>query len=159
MTRVLFPSSGVASLLARMRDGNTIEVATIGREGIVGLPVLLNGGWAGNIEAVCQVRGQAMEMSAEDLDRLARAEASFMDMLLRYSQALFVQLMQAAACHGLHSVSQRLARWLLQTRDRMLEDELPLTHQMLADMIGTRRASVTEVAGKLRGDRLRKSVV
>ena len=154
MTRVLFPCSGVVSLQARMLDGNTIEVATIGREGIVGLPVLLNGGRAGNIDAVCQVGGRALEMSAADLDRLARSEGSFMDTLLRYSQALFNQLMQAAACHGLHSVTQRFARWLLQTRDRVIEDELRLTHQMLADMIGTRRASVTEAAGKLQADGL-----
>ena len=154
MTRVLFPSSGVVSLQARMLDGNTIEVATIGREGIVGLPVLLNGGRAGNIEAVCQVGGQALEMDAVDLDKLARSEPSFMTILLRYSQALFNQLMQAAACHGLHSVTQRFARWLLQTHDRVLEDELRLTHQMLADMIGTRRASVTEVAGRLQAEGL-----
>lgn len=149
MTRVLFPCSGVVSLQARMLDGNTIEVATIGREGIVGLPVLLNGGRAGNIEAVCQVGGQALEMSAEHLDRLARSEQAFMTILLRYSQALFNQLMQAAACHGLHSVTQRFARWLLQTADRVLGDDLLLTHQMLADMIGTRRASVTQIAQKL----------
>jgi CRP-like cAMP-binding protein len=149
MTRVLFPCSGVVSLQARMLDGNTIEVATIGREGIVGLPVLLNGGRAGNIDAVCQVGGRALEMSAEDLERLARTEEAFMTILLRYSQALFNQLMQAAACHGLHSVTQRFARWLLQTADRMLGNDLLLTHQMLANMIGTRRASVSQIARKL----------
>lgn len=154
MTRVLFPCSGVVSLQARMLDGNTIEVATIGREGIVGLPVLLNGGRAGNIEAVCQVGGQALEMSAEDLDRLARSEEGFMTILLRYSQALFNQLMQAAACPGLHSVTQRFARWLLQTADRVLVDDLHLTHQMMADMIGTRRASVTQIAQRLQSEGL-----
>jgi CRP-like cAMP-binding protein len=146
---VYFPLHGVVSLISTLKDGTQVEVATIGNEGLIGLPLVL---YANTIPftAFVQVSGEALRMDTEVFDRLLRAGTSALPQLLyRYSQALFNQLAQHVVCNRLHRIAQRCARWLLLTHDRVGRDTFPLTHDFLALMLGVRRASVTEVAGRL----------
>lgn len=146
---VYFPLHGVISLISTLGDGTQVEVATIGNEGLIGLPLVL---YANTIPftAFVQVSGEALRMDAEVFGRLLHEGTGTMNQLLyRYSQALFNQLAQHVVCNRLHRIAHRCARWLLLTHDRVGRDEFPLTHDFLALMLGVRRASVTEVAGRL----------
>jgi CRP-like cAMP-binding protein len=149
ISSVYFPLHGVVSLVSTLEDGTQVEVATIGNEGLVGLPLVL---YANTIPftAFVQVAGEALRMNAETFGRLLQEESGTLRQLLyRYAQALFNQLAQHVVCNRLHRIAQRCARWLLLTHDRVGRDEFPLTHDFLALMLGVRRASVTEVAGRL----------
>jgi CRP-like cAMP-binding protein len=147
--RVYFPDTAVVSLLTTMDDGSTVEVATIGNEGIVGIPVFLGAQAMGarNLYQV-ELAGQARAM-----DTAAFLEAAGRDPLRglaqRYTQALFTQVTQRLACIALHSITERCSRWMLHTRDRRGGNEFPLTQEFLARMLGVRRASVTAAAGTL----------
>ncbi len=146
---VYFPLHGVVSLISTLGNGAQIEVATIGNEGLIGLPLVL---YANTIPftAFVQVPGEALRIDAAVFGRLLDEETGTVRQLLyRYTQALFNQLAQHVACNRLHRIAQRSARWLLLTHDRVGRDEFPLTHEFLALMLGVRRASVTEVAGRL----------
>jgi CRP-like cAMP-binding protein len=146
---VVFPLEGVVSLISTLADGTKVEVATIGPEGMVGLPLFLR---ATSIPftAFVQVPGEALRMEAAAFDRLMdEATSEFSALLYRYTQALFNQLGQHVVCNRLHPIAQRCARWLLMTHDRMGRDTFSLTQEFLAQMLGVRRASVTEVAGRL----------
>jgi CRP-like cAMP-binding protein len=149
ISHIYFPLHGVVSLVSTLADGTQVEVATIGNEGLVGLPLVL---YAHTIPftAFVQVPGEALRMDAEAFGRLLEEESGALRQLLyRYTQALFNQLAQHVVCNRLHRIAQRCARWLLLTHDRVGHDEFPLTHDFLALMLGVRRASVTEVAGRL----------
>ena len=150
MIHVYFPFSGVVSLMARMRQGSRVEAASVGREGMIGLPVLLNGRFPGNIEAVTRISGRALRLDAESFDLLVKTDDRMHELLHRSTQALLNQVMNAAACTMLHPFSDRLARWLLHTHDRIGGDEMPLTHDVLASMMGARRATVTAHIGALK---------
>ena len=146
---VYFPLHGVVSLISTLGDGTQVEVATIGHEGLIGLPLVL---YANTIPftAFVQVPGEALRMDAEVFGRLLHeGTGTFPQLLYRYSQALFNQLAQHVVCNRLHRIAQRCARWLLLTHDRVDRDAFPMTHEFLALMLGVRRASVTEVAGRL----------
>ena len=146
---VYFPLTGLVSLVSTLADGTTVEVATIGNEGLIGLPLFLH---ANSIPftAFVQVPGEALRMDAEAFDRLLRAGSEeFSHLLYRYTQALFNQLAQHVVCNRLHPIAPRCARWLLLTHDRVGQAAFPLTHEFLAQMLGVRRASVTTVAGRL----------
>jgi CRP-like cAMP-binding protein len=146
---VYFPLHGVVSLISTLEDGTQVEVATIGNEGLIGLPLLL---YANTVPftAFVQVPGEALRIEAEVFSRLLLEGTGVLSQLLyRYTQALFNQLAQHVVCNRLHRIAQRCARWLLLTHDRVGRDEFPLTHEFLALMLGVRRASVTEVAGRL----------
>jgi CRP-like cAMP-binding protein len=146
---VYFPLHGVVSLVSTLEDGTQVEVATIGNEGLIGLPLVL---YANTVPftAFVQVPGEALRIEAEVFGRLLLEETGVLSQLLyRYTQALFNQLAQHVVCNRLHRIAQRCARWLLLTHDRVGRDEFPLTHEFLALMLGVRRASVTEVAGRL----------
>jgi CRP-like cAMP-binding protein len=146
---VYFPLHGVVSLISTLGDGTQVEVATIGNEGLIGLPLVL---YANTIPftAFVQVAGEALRMDAAVFGRLLHAGTeAWPQLLYRYSLALFNQLAQHVVCNRLHRIAQRCARWLLLTHDRVGRDEFPLTHEFLALMLGVRRASVTEVAGRL----------
>lgn len=145
---VYFPETMVVSLVSRLRDGVTIEVGTAGCEGMAGLPLFL-GDESASVRAFAQIPGDAMRMEAEAFTRLAGAPGPFHRMLLRYTQAFFIQVSQTAACNGAHLVEQRCARWLLMTHDRIAGDRFPLTHEFLAFMLGVRRAGVTVAMRKL----------
>jgi CRP-like cAMP-binding protein len=146
---VWFPLGAVASLIIPLGDGSAVEAATVGNEGVVGLPVFL-GAASQPMDVFAQVPGPALRMSAEAFrELLADADGPLARVLQRYTQTLFIQLAQNVACNRLHTVEQRCARWLLMTADRVPPGPLPLTQEFLAQMLGVRRASITEVAGRL----------
>ena len=146
---VYFPLAGLVSLINTLADGTIVEVATIGHEGLVGLPLFLRAA-SMPLTAIVQVPGEALCMDAEAFDHLLReGPEEFNHLLYRYTQALFNQLAQHVVCNRLHPIASRCARWLLLTHDRVGQAAFPLTHEFLAQMLGVRRASVTEVAGRL----------
>jgi CRP-like cAMP-binding protein len=146
---VYFPGEGVVSLNTHMRDGAAIEVGLIGMDGLVGIPVLLGDDIAFE-EAVVQIPGHALRMRSAHLkERLKKAHNSLLTQLLLYTRTLMKQVTQTAACNRLHTVEERLARWLLMCHDRVESDELPLTQDFISHMLGTRRASVGTAATKL----------
>ena len=153
LEEVVFPLLGVASMVSMGDSGDSVEVATIGCEGIVGLPLFL-GGEKAAVEIFVQVPGDALHLSAVAFrDHLAR-ETSLTQTLLLYTQALLTQVAQCSACNCHHPVEARCARWMLQTHDRVKGDVFPLTHDFLGLMLGVRRASVTLTAGALQKRKL-----
>jgi len=144
-----FPVSAVASFLRVMESGATIEVGTVGSEGIVGLNGAL--GVATSLhQVIAQVAGEALRVEVRVLENEVGRSESFRRLLTTYQAAFHAQVSQSVACNGLHSISKRCCRWLLMTHDRVGADVLPLTHEYLAMMLGTRRASVTDVLIPLR---------
>ena len=138
ITHVYFVNSGIVSIVTVMADGNAVETATIGYEGMVGLAVFHHADRTA-AQAFCQIEGDALRMPS-DAFRSGIDHAPTMRALLhRYTQALFTQVAQASACNRMHTVRQRCARWLLQTHDRVGSDEFALTHEFLAQMLGVRR--------------------
>jgi len=153
MSHVYFPYSGTLSVTVQMEDGDQTEVGTIGREGMLGLPLVLGTDTA-PFRAFTQVPGGAMRMRAADFAEEVSRRAGLYALLLRYAQAFFVQTSQTAACNRLHPMEGRLAKWLLTTRDLAESDKLDLTHEFVAIMLGVRRAGVTEALGLLRSEGL-----
>jgi CRP-like cAMP-binding protein len=145
---VYFPTQGVISAVATMEDGTSVEVATIGNEGMAGLPVFIEAELSPN-RLFVQVAGEAARMPADVLRRETKSESSLRRILHLYQTAFMAQLSQSVACNGLHSVLQRCCRWLLITHDRMEDVVVPLTHELLSIMLGVRRPSVTEVLQSL----------
>jgi CRP-like cAMP-binding protein len=148
-----FPLTCIASMTSAGAEGEIIEVATVGNEGVVGVLALL-GGHSVNLEVLMQVAGDALQMRAVMFLDLAERLRGFSRVLQRYTAALVTQIAQGSACNRVHPVEGRCARWLLQTHDRVHGDEFVLTQEFLAQMIGVRRASVSEVAAKLQQKRL-----
>lgn len=144
---VYFPIDCILSIVTRMKDGNMIEVGTIGREGVSAIPLLLGGTSTAN-ECYAQVPGRAIRIDSSLFLRL-RENAKFRQLLDRYVQAYVNMLGQLAACNRLHTVYERCARWLLMTQDRVGSDSMELTHEYLAMMLGTQRSGVTIAAGTL----------
>lgn len=143
-----FPLGGVVSLLTVLSDGVQVELATVGREGAVGVTTLLASARAIS-RALIQVPGEALAIEASRLQEEIDRDEKVRWLLHRYTLALMGQIGQGVACNRLHSLEQRTARWLLFTHDRVGGDEFPMTHQFLASMLGVRRASVTVAAGAL----------
>jgi len=150
---VFFVDQGMISVVSTMRNGASIEVGTIGNEGMAGLAVVL-GVEAVPYRYVVQVAGKARRMTAEALVAELKTDGLLLKLLNRYHAAFNTQVMQGMACNGLHSVVQRCCRWLLTTQDRLGSRELNITHEFLAQMLGVRRASVTEVLRPLQTDGL-----
>jgi CRP-like cAMP-binding protein len=144
-----FPQRGFVSLVQSMADKSMVEVGIIGREGFVGSPVLL-GAATSPVMAMVQAPGEALRIPASVLLKEAADSADLSSLLLRYVQALHVQVTQTAACNGRHALAERLARWLLMAHDRVAGNDLPLTHEFLAIMLGTRRSGVTVAVGALK---------
>jgi CRP-like cAMP-binding protein len=145
---VWFPETGMVSMLARLEAGDVLEVGVIGREGLVGLPVVLGVDIA-LTEATVQLPGNALIMRAAALKEQLQQGGALWPLLLRYVHAAHAQVAQTAACNGRHTVEQRLARWLLMAHDRAEGDDLALTQELLSHMLGVRRAGVTVAAGIL----------
>ena len=145
---VYFPLSGVMCLLTLLADGRAVEVATIGNEGMVGLPVFLGADTA-FARAIAQVPGQAMRMAAEEFRAAISHGGPFQALLHRYTQALLNLISQTAACNRVHSIEERCSRWLLMTHDRVESDRFLLTHEFLAQMLGVHRPRVSAVAKTL----------
>ena len=144
---VHFPVDGVISLVTPLADGNIVEVATIGNEGIVGVPLVPGGSLA--VRAISQVGGRTLRLEAGEFFRAVERLPAFRELVQKYVQALFGQISQAAACNRLHSNEERLSRWLLMSHDRVGTDTFPITHEFLGQMLGSRRATVTLSAGLL----------
>jgi CRP-like cAMP-binding protein len=140
-------------MVARLVEGGTIEVATIGNEGIVGLSAYLGNGDS-SMEVFVQIPGEALRMNAAVFRREVQASLAWREILHRYAQALLVQVGQTAVCNRAHSMSQRCARWLLMSHDRVLGDRISLTQEYLGEMLGVRRASVTQAANALKRRKL-----
>jgi CRP-like cAMP-binding protein len=145
---VLFPETCMVSMVATMEDGSSVEVGVVGRDGMVGLPILLGVGTS-LTESFVQIPGRAMRMPADAFRRRVIPGTALHERLLRYAHAFLEQTAQSAACNRLHSLKQRCARWLLMTRDCVGEAEFPLTQEFLAQMLGVRRPGVTQVASLL----------
>lgn len=145
---VYFPETALVSLLNILSDGATVEVAVVGREGLVGISTLLEGERAA-MQALVQIAGTAQTISTEALKAEFKRGGQLQARLLRYMRTLMAQMAQTVVCNCLHTVDQRLARWLLLARLRIERDELPLTQEFIAHMLGTRRAGVSEAASLL----------
>ena len=153
ITHVYFPLSGVMSLVIEMQDGEVVEVATVGNEGFVGSPVFL-GTDRSPTKAFAQVPGEVLKVAVEDFKRELQEQPALHELIRRYTQALMNQISQSTACNHLHSIQERMCRWLLMTHDRVGADQFSLTQEFLSQMLGVRRASVTVVAGILQQARL-----
>ncbi|MDJ0647274.1 MAG: Crp/Fnr family transcriptional regulator [Xenococcaceae cyanobacterium MO_188.B19] len=145
---IYFPNQAMISLVSIMSDGSTTEIGLIGNEGMAGLPAIL-GGNSTTSRSIVQIPGSAMVLPAEVLKREFHRAGKLQELLLIYTQALLTQVSQSAACNRQHTIEARLARWLLSVQDCVLSDELPLTQEFIANMLGTRRSGVTVAAGTL----------
>ena len=145
---VYFPLGAMISLVSMMKDGSTTEIGLVGSEGMVGLPVFLGGNTATNL-AIVQIEGNALKMDASILKSEFERGKQLQAKLLLYTQARLNQVSQIAACKSHHLIKERLARWLLSVNDRVNKPELPLTQKFISEMLGVRRASVTEAAQAL----------
>lgn len=145
---VFFPENSVVSIVSLMADGSAVETATVGLEGMVGLPVFLDADSMA-AQAFAQVPGFGYRMPAKALRDEVRRGGALVERLNRYTQGLLTLVSQSSACNRVHEVEKRCARWLLMTHDRVDGDAFDLTHLFLSQMLGVRRATVTEVAGKL----------
>jgi CRP-like cAMP-binding protein len=151
---VYFPLNGVASILAYMNDGTGIEVATVGNEGMVGLPVFL-GADKTPLVAFQQIPGESMRMESEVFTKEIKRNGPLTAILDLYTHAFVVQIAQGNACNRAHSITQRCARWLLTTQDRVgRRQQFGITQEFLGQMLGVRRAGVSEVASALKKSKL-----
>jgi CRP-like cAMP-binding protein len=145
---VFFPDSGVVSVLAVYADGSIIEMATIGREGCTGVQAIL-GAKRSSARFLVQIPGSAAKMSRAAFVRAARSMPSLRNLTYAYVQAFLEQVLVSVACNGAHSLKQRLARWLLMMRDRSDDDVLEITQDLLAEMLGVQRPTITNAAREL----------
>lgn len=145
---VYFPTTAIVSLLYTMENGATAEMGLTGNDGVVGIALFMGGGTMPN-RAVVQSAGSALRMKAKAMQHEFAQGGQFQNLLLRYTQALITQISQTAVCNRLHSVEQQLCRWLLLSHDRVEADELIMTQELIADMLGVRREGVTVAAGRL----------
>jgi CRP-like cAMP-binding protein len=144
---VYFPTDGVISLVTPLHDGAIVEVATVGNEGIVGIPLVPLGGLA--VRAITQVAGYGLRLDAAAFLEWNERSHAFRTLVDRYTQALFGQIAQAAACNRLHSSEERLSRWLLMSQDRVGSNTFMITQEFLGQMLGARRSTVSVSAGIL----------
>lgn len=145
---VYFPVDSIVSLLYVMIDGSSAEIAVVGNEGLVGISLFMGGGTTPD-RAVVQSAGSAYRMRAQHIRDEFVLAGPVQQLFLRYTQALLAQMGQTAVCNRHHSVDQQLCRWLLMSLDRLASNELTMTQELIANMLGVRREGVTEAAGKL----------
>jgi CRP-like cAMP-binding protein len=148
MSHVYFPTDAIVSLLYVMADGASAEIAVVGNEGVVGISLFMGGGSTPS-RAVVQSAGQGWRLRAAAIRDEFNDSAPVMHLLLRYTQALITQMTQTAVCNRHHSLEQQLCRWLLLSLDRLPGNEVSMTQELIANMLGVRREGVTEAAGKL----------
>jgi CRP-like cAMP-binding protein len=153
ITSVYFPIDGVVSLVNTMADGSSVEVGTIGNEGVVGLPVILGDHLAAT-DVYIKVPGTGLRLPADILTAELERSSGTRMVMLRYAHAFFNHVAQSAACSHHHNIAQRCCRWLLMTHDRVHSDQFLLTQDFFAMMLGVRRTSVSEVAGELKHQKL-----
>ena len=145
---VYFPTDSIVSLLYVMADGASAEIAVVGNEGVIGISLFM-GGETTPSRAVVQSAGHAFRLPGHVLKEEFTRGGSMQHLLLRYTQALLTQMAQTAVCNRHHSLDQQLCRWLLLSLDRLSVNELVMTQELIANMLGVRREGVTEAAGNL----------
>src|SRR6187402_1618351 len=148
LSHVYFPTSAIVSLLYVMENGASAEIAVVGNEGIVGISLFMGGGSTPS-RAVVQSAGHGYRLKADALQEEFGRSGPVLHLLLRYTQALITQMAQTAVCNRHHALDQQLCRWLLLSLDRLQTNELHMTQELIANMLGVRRAGVTEGATKL----------
>jgi CRP-like cAMP-binding protein len=148
LDHVFFPHSGVVSVVAVYADGSIIEMATIGREGCTGMQAVF-GDKKSSVRLLVQIPGSAAKLSRAAFTRAMGSMPSFRGLMFAYIQAFLEQVLVSVACNGRHSLKQRLARWLLMMRDRSDDDALPITQDLLAEMLGVQRPTITNAAREL----------
>jgi CRP-like cAMP-binding protein len=148
LDHVFFPDSGVISVVAVYGDGSVIEMATIGREGCSGVQAVL-GAKSSSVRLLVQIPGSATKMSRAAFTRAMGSMPSFRRLMYAYAQAFLEQVLVSVACNGAHSLKERLARWLLMMRDRGDDDTLQITQNLLAEMLGVQRPTITNAAREL----------
>ncbi len=153
MNYIYFPTTVIISLLYMMENGSSAEMGITGNEGVVGVALFMGGNTVPN-RAVVQSAGAALRMKTKALQAEFARGGPFQRLLLRYTQALMTQMSQTAVCNRLHTVEQQLCRWLLLSRDRLNTDELVMTQELIANMLGVRREGVTAAAGRLQAQGL-----
>jgi CRP-like cAMP-binding protein len=153
MSHVYFPTNAIVSLLYVMADGSSAEIAVVGREGLVGIALFMGGGSTPS-RAVVQSAGEGWRLRAPVMLAAFNESHPVMHLMLRYTQALITQMAQTAVCNRHHVLDQQLCRWLLLSMDRLMGDELVMTQELIANMLGVRREGVTEAALKLQRDGL-----
>ena len=148
LRQVYFPTTAIVSLLYVMIDGASAEIAVVGNEGIIGVALFMGGETMPN-RAVVQSAGHAYRLRGQLLKEEFNRSGQMQHLLLRYTQALLTQMAQTAVCNRHHSLDQQLCRWLLLSLDRLPSEELVMTQELIANMLGVRREGVTEAAGDL----------
>ena len=148
LTHVYFPTTAIVSLICVMGNGATTEIAMVGNEGLVGVSLFM-GGESTTSRAVVQSAGLGYRLAANQVTKEFDRAGPVMNLLLRYTQALITQMAQTAVCNRHHSLDQQLCRWLLLSMDRLRSNELVLTQELIAKLLGVRREGVTEAAGRL----------
>ena len=150
LSHIFFPDSGVISVVAVYADGSIIEMATIGREGCAPVSAAL-GSKTSSVRLLVQIPGSAAKISRAAFTRAMGSMPLFRNLMISYVQAFLEQVQVSAACNGRHTLKERLARWLLMMRDRADDDGLQITHDLLAEMLGVQRPSITNTARELQG--------
>src|SRR5580698_80689 len=153
LSHVYFPTTAIISLLYVMENGESAEIAVVGNEGIVGVSLFM-GGNSTPSRAVVQSAGLGLRLKAQIMKDDFNRAGPVLHLLLRYTQALITQMAQTAVCNRHHSLDQQLCRWLLLSLDRLQDNELVMTQELIANMLGVRREGVTEGALKLQHDGL-----
>ncbi|MFL6664270.1 MAG: Crp/Fnr family transcriptional regulator [Rhizobacter sp.] len=153
LSHVYFPTTSIVSLLYVMEDGASAEIAVVGHEGIVGISLFM-GGASTPSRAVVQSAGSGFRLNASLMLEEFNRAGPVLHLLLRYTQALITQMSQTAVCNRHHSLDQQLCRWLLLSLDRLNSNDLVMTQELIANMLGVRREGVTEAAGRLQQDGL-----
>lgn len=145
-----FPTTCMISITVTMGEGQTVEAGAIGRREVVGINAFMGGRETTQTEYVVQIPGDALRIAAAPLKEEFNRNTQMRDVMLKYTQAMIAQISQNVACNRLHGIDERCARWLLEVRERVESDEFPLTQELIAEMLGVRRAGVTESAGRLK---------
>ena len=153
LSHVYFPITAIVSLLYVMENGASAEIAVVGNEGLVGVSLFM-GGESTPSRAVVQSAGSGYRLKAQLMKKEFNRAGPVLHILLRYTQALITQMAQTAACNRHHSLDQQLCRWLLLSLDRLQDNELVMTQELIANMLGVRREGVTDGALKLQGEGL-----
>jgi CRP-like cAMP-binding protein len=148
LSHVYFPTNAIVSLLYVLENGASAEIAVVGHEGVVGIAIFMGGGSTPN-RAVVQSAGMGYRLRADVIKSEFERSSPVMHLMLRYTQALITQMSQTAVCNRHHSLDQQLCRWLLLSLDRLPGNELVMTQELIANMLGVRREGVTEAALKL----------
>ena len=148
MRHVYFPTDAIVSLLYVMENGASAEIAVVGNEGLIGVSLFM-GGESTPSRAIVQSAGQAFRLSGQRLKDEFNRHGELLQLMLRYTQSLITQMAQTAVCNRHHSIDQQLCRWLLLSLDRLPGNQLLMTQELIANMLGVRREGVTDAAGKL----------